>query len=125
MVTTTQTPALAKKPRNWSRQTKFKIRRTGLLKDPCERKGITKARVNRIVKQQNAMFAKGKFNTNMFTEGLKDVTRISQRASDASAQILERFLMTLLEDAGAAAKHAGRVTIKESDLKLALRRLRK
>ena len=121
MTITSQASATGKKPRNWSRQTKFKIRRTHLTKAPTTRKGITRARVNRIVRQQNAQFKKGDFRTKMYTEGLDQVTRISQCASEVSAQIMERFLMDVLKDACAAAAHAGRVTIKKTDLQLALR----
>ena len=125
MTITAQASGVTKKARNWSRQTKFKIRRTHLTKDPTTRKGITRARVNRIVRQQNQEFKKGEFGTKIYTDGLSEVTRISQRASEASAQIMERFLMDVLEEAGVAAAHAGRVTIKKSDLQLALRCFKK
>lgn len=114
-----------KQPRNWSRQTKFKIRRTGLMKDPLERQAVTRARVHRVLKEQNAKLKAGTMESKLYTAGLEGVTRISHEASDTTAQIVERFLMHLLQDAGLAAEHAGRVTIKSSDLKLALRRLRK
>ena len=124
MTVTEQQPVVAKKARNWSRQTKFKIRRTGLLKNPHMRQAITRARINRILRQQNINLAKGKEDADIYTAGLETVTRISQRASEATAQLIERFLMNILQDAGAAAAHAGRVTIKETDLALAMRRFK-
>lgn len=114
-----------KQARNWSRQTKFKIRRTTLLKNPLTRQAVTRARVHRVLKEQNEKLKNGTMESRLYTQGLEGVTRISHEASDTAAQIVERFLMTLLQDAGCAAQHAGRVTIKSSDLKLAMRRIRK
>lgn len=127
MVTTTvlESAKPTKQARNWSRQTKFKIRRTSLLKDPLARQAVTRARVHRVLKEQNAKLKDGTMKSRLYTRGLEGVTRISHEASDTAAQIVERFLMVLLEDAGYAAQHAGRVTIKSSDLKLAMRRIKK
>lgn len=124
-MTITPETAVPKKPRNWSRQTKFKMKRTSLLKNRQVRQAVSRARINRIIKEQNQSIKSGDMKSELYLSGLDEVTRISQRASEASAQIVERFLMKLLLDSKEAARHANRVTIKTADVKLALRRLTK
>lgn len=113
----------SKKPRKWSRQTRFKHRRTALMKNSTAREAVTRSRVNRIVKQQTDDLINGAVETDLYTRGFEKVSRISKSASEATAQLAERYLMRILADAGEVAKHAGRVTIKKQDLALAIKKL--
>lgn len=113
----------SKKPRKWSRQTRFKMRRTALMKNSAVREAVTRSRVNRIVKQQTQDLVEGKVVSNLYSRGFEKVSRISKGASEATAQLAERYLMKILADAGEVAKHAGRVTIKKQDLALAIKKL--
>jgi histone H3/H4 len=119
----TQIKNKEKKVRKYSRATKFKIKKTALMRNSSKREAVTRARVNRILKQQTQRLINGTSENNLYTSGLEKTTRISKDAGEATAQIIEKFLMNILKSAGGAAKHAGRVTVKQCDLDLAVSRV--
>ena len=109
-----------KKPK-WSGATLHKRRRKALLKNASQRVTINRSRMKQFTRQQTIKLLRAKGeerNKDIYTQDFGKVTRCGAKATDLMAQIMEKHISQVMGKLRANAAHAGRKTVKTSDLQL-------